>query len=63
MEKVSNKVALKTALIRFLRTAIPQIPAVLAYIAGVKPEYATILAATGAFITALDKFLRELKVY
>lgn len=63
MEKVSTKVALKMALTRFLRTVVPQIPALLSYVAGIKPEYAAILSALGALITALDKFLRELKVY
>ena len=55
--------ARKDAFIRFLRTAIPQIPAVLAYLVGVKPEWAAGLALFGAIITALDKYLRETGVY
>ena len=55
--------ATKAALIRLARTAIPQIPAVCAYLVGLKPEWAIALAFLGTVGTALDKFLRDLKVY
>jgi hypothetical protein len=55
--------ARKMAFIRFLRTAIPQVPAVCAYLVGLKPEWAAGLALIGAIVTAIDKYLREIGVY
>ena len=51
------------ALKRLLRTIGPQIPAMVAYIVGVKPEWAVTLSAVGALATALDKFCRDMGVY
>ena len=55
----------KGALKRFLRTAIPQIPAVTVYLADIASELdlATWVVPTfvflGAIATALDKYMRE----
>ena len=63
------KLEVKLAVIRFLRTAIPQIPAVLAYILEVAktadlPAWVVpALVPLGAIATALDKFLREVGFY
>jgi len=48
---------------RFLRTIIPQVPAVISYLMGVKPEWTALLTLIGAILTALDKFLRDIKWY
>ena len=48
---------------RFLRTAIPQLPAVLAYFAGVKPELTAILSLVGALLTTFDKWARDTSWY
>jgi hypothetical protein len=53
----------KTALIRFLRTILPQIPAVLSALAGLKPELTVFLTFLGAVVTAADKFLRDSGAY
>lgn len=59
----------KSAILRFLRVYLPQVPAVVAYIM----QYAYFvhlpvwvvpgLIFTGAIATALDKLLRDLKWY
>jgi len=49
----------KAVLLRFLRTIIPQIPAIAAYLVGIKPEWAAILSLIGAVATAFDKYCRE----
>lgn len=53
----------KAAFLRFLRTALPQVPAVVAYLTTQKPEWAALLALVGAIVTALDKYLRDSGVY
>jgi hypothetical protein len=57
-----TQIATMSALKRFARVVIPQLPAICAYLAGIKPEWAATLSFLGAVATALDKFLRELKV-
>lgn len=63
-KKYSRK---KAALIRFLRTIIPQIPTIVIYLISelekISPPNWVIptLVFTGAVATALDKFLRDLK--
>jgi len=54
---------IEAAVKRFLRTVVPQLPAVIAYLAGVKPEWTVTLVFLGAVASALDKFLRDLEVY
>jgi hypothetical protein len=53
----------KAVILRFLRTVIPQAPAVIAYLIGAKPEWSAGLALFGAIVTALDKYLRDKKLY
>ena len=50
-----------SALVRFARTFIPQIPAICAYLVGLKPEWAITLSFIGAVGTAVDKFGRDMK--
>jgi hypothetical protein len=57
-----SQIAWKTSLIRLVRVLVPQLPAIVSYLSGVKPEWAATLSFLGAVATALDKFLRELKV-
>ena len=54
---------LQVVFVRFLRTILPQLPAITAYIVGIKPEWSALLALIGAILTALDKYLRDQKVY
>jgi hypothetical protein len=57
----------KAAILRFLRTIIPQIPAGTTYLitalsgATIAPWIIPALMFVGATATALDKFLREIK--
>ncbi len=51
--------AVSLALIRFVRVIVPQVPAILAYLTGIKPEWAAGLSLVGAVVTALDKYARE----
>jgi hypothetical protein len=51
------------ALKRFARTIVPQIPAVLAYLSGLKPEWTTLLVFLGAVVSALDKYFRDTGFY
>jgi hypothetical protein len=53
----------KATSFRFLRTFLPQVPAGVAYFAGVKPEWAALLSLVGAVATAADKYLRDSGVY
>lgn len=55
--------AVKMAIVRFVRTVVPQLPAISAYIVGIKPEWAAALALAGAIVTAVDKYLREEEWY
>ncbi len=57
-----SQIAINSAIKRLLRTVIPQIPAIISYLSGWKPEYSAIFSLAGAIVTALDKFLREMKV-
>lgn len=49
----------KSALIRFFRVIVPQLPAMFSYFAQAKPEYTALLTFGGAVATALDKFARD----
>ena len=53
----------KVAVVRFLRTFLPQVPAVIAEFSKVKPEWVVVLSFAGAVLTALDKFLRDSGTY
>ena len=59
-----KKQALKRAVVRFLKVVVPQVPAFLSYLMlELDPQYTALLVFIGAVLTALDKFLRDLKVY
>ena len=59
-----KKQALLRAIKRFLRVVVPQVPAFLSYLMlELDPQYTALLVFIGAVLTALDKFLRDLKVY
>lgn len=59
----------KALVLRFLRTYLPQVPAVIAYIMPYLTELqipawvAPTLSLVGALCTVLDKFMRELGLY
>lgn len=53
----------RTVLLRFLRTLAPQMPALIAYIGGVKPEWVSLAVFLGAIVTATDKFCRDRGLY
>lgn len=61
--------ALKSAVVRFVRIAVPQIPALVAFIqssvdpATVPAFVPPLLVLFGAVATSLDKFLREIGFY
>ena len=57
---MAKKYNLKLAVVwRFLRTLIPQIPALVAFSVNYGPEWlAPVLVFLGAGLTALDKYLR-----
>ena len=63
---MSKREAVVRAIIRFMRTAIPQIPAITVYLADQAkvfnaPEWVVpTLMFVGAIATALDKFLRSI---
>jgi hypothetical protein len=59
---MTNEMA-KSAILRFLRVIIPQIPAILAFIVKVKPEWGVVLVFIGAIATAADKLFRDLGWY
>ena len=58
-----KKYNLKLAVVmRFVRTLIPQIPAVIAFVGNYGPEWlAPVLIFVGSVATAGDKLYRELK--
>jgi hypothetical protein len=64
-----NEIALKGAVVRFLRVIIPQIPAMVAFVqstidpATVPAFIGPLLVLLGATATALDKFCREVGFY
>jgi hypothetical protein len=58
-----NREIAKSAVLRFLRVIIPQIPAIIAFILKVKPEWGIALTFVGAVATALDKLFRDLGWY
>jgi|GEM_PF-5545411 hypothetical protein len=64
-----KEAALKLAFIRFLRTVIPQIPAMVAFVQStidpttVPGFVPPTLVLLGAIATAVDKFARELGLY
>jgi hypothetical protein len=57
-----KEIAWKAALNRFFRVIIPQLPTILNYLIGFRPEWTPWFVLLGSIITALDKFLREIKV-
>jgi hypothetical protein len=59
----ADRELISAGLWRFVRTFIPQIPAICAYLVGIKPEWAIFLSFIGAVATALDKMFRDLKMY
>ncbi len=58
-----QKEVIKSGALRFVRVIVPQLPALCAELAKVKPEWVIILSFLGACATALDKMLRDLEVY
>lgn len=58
-----NREMAKSAILRFLRVIIPQIPAVIAYLLQIKPEWTVFLVFLGAVATAADKLFRDLEWY
>jgi len=48
---------------RFLRTFVPQLPAIFVALAGFSPDYIALFVFLGAVATALDKFLRDSNIY
>jgi hypothetical protein len=60
--KITKEVII-AAIKRFARTFIPQIPALLVGLYGMKPDWVPVLVFLGAVATALDKLCRDLGVY
>lgn len=61
---MENKYNLNTALVkRFLRTYLPQLPALMAVISGWKPEWIAGLSLLGALATTIDKWARQTNWY
>lgn len=58
-----QQIAFKAAFFRFVRIIVPQIPALIAIVKEVKPEYMAFWVFLGAVVTALDKFCREIGWY
>lgn len=64
-----NEIAIKSAVVRFLRVIIPQIPAMVAFVqttidpATVPAFVPPLLVLLGAVATSLDKFCREIGFY
>ena len=50
-----------SAFFRFLRVFLSQLPAVCAYLVGLKPEWAITLSLIGTVGVAFDKFARDMK--
>jgi len=59
----ANRELISVGVWRFVRTFLPQIPAMCAYLVGIKPEWTAVLVFLGAIATALDKMMRDLKWY
>ena len=57
-----KQIAIRSALNRFFRVIVPQLPTIINYIMGFKPEWTPYLVLLGSIITALEKFLRDMKI-
>lgn len=55
--------ALQAAVWRFIRVVVPQLPALVNTLLNIAPQYTAELVLAGAFLTALDKYLRDKKLY